>query len=508
MKKVINTITHLSTWLKTLLSLLLGFIASFSMAPYNFWFLLTIGLSFLYLLLHSAKNKKHLFIFSYSFFLGFFILSLWWIGNALLVEGNDYAWGWPLAIIGLPSVLALFPATCITLITKNKPLNHLQGFVSFIAAVCLAEWLRGNLFTGFPWNLFGYSWANNLYVFQSLSVGGIYFLSLFSVLWFSFLGFILIWETTLRKKCALSLICIFSFLIIYGYGFIRINNYTPSFHKDTQIRLVQANIPQNEKWESEFFFKNLNKNIALSTFDNNEIEKQKIIIWPETSITYYHLENKQSQSLIQNMLKDNKILISGMLNKDNKGFMNSISLISSDLKIENAYHKSHLVPFGEYIPFQSWIPIKPVTEFVGFKEGKGPEIISYKNIPDYTALVCYEIIFPGKVTKKDKRPQWIINATNDAWYGISPGPYQHLMLAVARAIEEGLPIARAANTGISAVILPTGHLYKKIDLQKSGYIDTPIPKPLPPTLYSKFANIPYLITLLTLLLYIYVKRKR
>lgn len=447
--------------------------------------------------------KKDCFIISYLFGFGFFLAGLWWIGNALLVEGNDYQWAWPLAVIGLPVLLALFPAVCLTILHSFANYRSLSGFCSFVFTLTLSEWLRGHLFTGFPWNLYGYGWNGWDAVIQTVSFGGIYFLTLLTIFWGSAAGFLLIWRRPPLWRIIFLLFVTSTFGLSYLYGYNRLDHYSPSFHDSLRLRIVQTNIPQHEKWNRDFFWQNFEKYLELSQPDTEQ-EGSTLIIWPETAISYHHTGNKTAQQKLLGLLQqyDSSHLMTGILRRENKHhYMNSLALYNEDFFLSNVYDKSHLVPFGEYIPLQKFIPLKTVTSFTGFKAGNGPASQSSEGIPAYSPLVCYEIIFPGRVIDNKNRPEWIVNVTNDGWYGNSPGPYQHLSKAKFRAIEEGLPVVRVAGTGISAIITPTGRIHGQISYGKSGTITTLLPRALEEkTFYAKYRDTPTFIVMLFLFL--------
>lgn len=483
---------------KALLAFAGGCAAAFAMPPFSFWPLLFPALGGLYLLLAGDLRTKQAFAVSYLYGFGYFLSGLWWIGNALLVEGNEYQWAWPLAVIGLPLLLALFPALCLTAFHLFARYRTIPGFCGFMFALALSEWLRGHLFTGFPWNLYGYGWSHIDAIIQTASVGGIYFLTLLTIFWGGAAGFLLIWQRPLLWRLSLFLFVTATIGLSFLYGHNRLGQYEPSFHNGLELRIVQANIPQHEKWDSAFFRQNFEKYLSLSSppalppekdRNNKEPPGSTIVIWPETAISFYHLENEVVHTALQEMLESYETpayLLTGILHRHGADYTNSLTLYDKNLAPVTSYDKSHLVPFGEYIPFQDYIPLKTVTSFTGFKPGNGPVSQNAPAMPLYSPLVCYEIIFPGTVVNRSNRPGWIINVTNDGWYGNSPGPYQHLVKAKFRAIEEGIPVIRAAGTGISAVINPAGQIIHKIGYGKDGVLTARLPQALPaPTLYAR-----------------------
>ncbi len=471
-------------------SLLAGMLAALSM-PTAFAFLnpvaplfLIIGLSFFFVLFTKIEKPGIAFLSGWFFGFGYFLISLFWIGNALLVEGNEYKWAWPLAVTGLPFMLSFFPALAVYATKKIAAhQDTIVQFLLFCVSLALCGWLRGNLFTGFPWNLFGYSWFHYLPVIQLVSVGGIYFLTLFSLLWCTAPA--LLFLERKKKTVMLVLLIALSFICNLGWGLHRLSTYEPAYEPGLTIRIVQPNIPQHEKWDGHKMLANFRKTIALSSKKAETEANTTYVIWPETTMSYLFLENPAFIKEITSFLKaipGNTYLLSGALRRkkmDNDTFyFNSLVVISEQGDIESAYNKSHLVPFGEYIPLKKWIPLLPIVQFSGFIPGNGitTSQAGGETFPLFTPLICYEILFPGHVAKSDT--DFIVNVTNDGWYGESAGPYQHMNMAVFRAIEEGVPVIRVANTGISGVINPMGQFFLKTRTYTEFVDDAPLPKRL------------------------------
>lgn len=442
-----------------------GALSSFAMSPFNAWAVLFFTLGAFYALLAQTDSNKQAFFLGWAFGFGYFLFGLSWIGNALLVEGNDFAWAWPLAVSGLPFLLAFFYGAASFVAAKFSDLKTIFGYFFFAAAFIFFEFLRGHIFTGFPWNLFGYSWVNTLPVIQITALGSIYTLTWLSIIWFSIGGFLYVYKSAFRAKLFLTLILTTSFVSVYAYGAVRISSYVPQYYESSVIKIIQPNIAQHEKWDRSKMNENFFKLLRLS-YPDTLSQQPVLIVWPETALSYIYTQDDTSMSLITQMLKSYDAgahLITGMLRKNTEGgFSNSIVMIDHEGVINNVYDKHHLVPFGEYIPFQSLIPLKPVVEFSGFKTGAGPTKMHTLHGLSYSPLVCYEAIFPGKAVEDGKdRPDFILNTTNDAWYGDSAGPYQHLTQTIFRAVEEGVPLVRSANTGISAMVSPTGEILHK-----------------------------------------------
>ena len=453
-----------------MISLLIIFIAgsfsALSMAPANFYPALFVGLSCLYISLHRSKTPTSAALTGLFFSLGYFGFSLSWIGNALLIEDNPYWWAWPLAVSGLPVILSIFTAiSCYAykLICKNN--NNIGTYLTFTILLTISEYARGHLFTGFPWNLYGYTWIDILPIAQLASITDIYLLTFITILWSSAPAFLLTSNHPKQVKHILSALIIISLGASYIYGLTKINNYAPQSAPIYEAIVIQPNIEQSEKWRLENRSKNFLKLIELSkysTHENSDDKKAYYIVWPETSISHDLLNSKWAIDLIKTTLQaypNNAYLITGALryDPDKDAYFNSIITFNNNAENIHTYNKSHLVPFGEYIPLSNIFNIAPIVGFTGFEKGSGQTTSDMPEGVKFSPLICYEVIFPNEsISHKHPRPDIILNATNDAWYGNSAGPYQHLVQSKFRAIETGLHLVRSANKGITTVINPIG----------------------------------------------------
>ena len=456
-----------------------GALGSLAMAPTSFPLALFIGLSSFYILVVKTETAFKAAMIGLFFSLGYFGFSLSWIGNALLVDDNPYWWAWPLAISGLPLILSFFTAvTCYVhkIICKNK--NDLKTLLSFLFALFIAEYARGHLFTGFPWNLYGYVWADIHPIAQLASLHNVYLLTFITIFWAIIPGFVLLAEN-FRIQLFIAGLAIATLISSYFYGKSVIAAYQDSGHSNYEIVLVQPNIKQSEKWKIDKRQSNFLELVKLSKFTSykNSVDTSNYyIIWPETAISQDLLDSPWAIQEISQMLKSypsKANLITGALrfNRDTNTYYNSIISINSEGTVQHVYNKSHLVPFGEYMPFKSIIDIAPIVGFTGFASGDGLRTLSFENGMSFSPLICYEIIFPGATLSNDEtKADVIINVTNDAWYGKSAGPYQHLVQSRFRAIETGLPVIRSANTGISAIINSLGQIEQKAELSKKDVI--------------------------------------
>lgn len=469
------------------LSILCGWIAAFGMQPVSLWPALFIGLSGLYYLYSKTQTGPQAYAAGFFFAIGYFVTGLWWIGNALLVEGNEFAWVWPISVIGLPTLLGLFTGLYLAIARILSNPKTLSGFFCFAFFLTISEWTRGHAFTGFPWNLYGYVWADYLAMAQGYFLFGSFGMTFLTVIWAATAGWVIVTNAALKQKLIYTLPTLSTLLELFAWGTYRLDNNPTTFDTKNMVVVVQPNIEQNMKWDPDVIQDNFLKLNSLSKgapVDENHKPDNIFVVWPETAISPAVYTKTENMDAIGKMLRGysaDAYLVTGVLLRMEKDgeviYGNSVSLLNRDLEILDTYSKSHLVPFGEYIPFQKWIPLTPVAAFKGFERGKGTTTVSHANLPSFSPLVCYEIIFPDKVVStKGERPRWIVNVTNDGWYGNSAGPYQHFAQTRIRAIEEGVPVIRSANTGISGVIDPYGRIIEKADIYQEASLVSALPK--------------------------------
>ena len=491
-------------------SALFGSLFTLSFAPYYNIGLAFVSLSGILYFCVNAKSSKKAFIYGYLF--GFFhhLTGLYWISNSMLVEADKFAWMIPFTSSLLPAYLALYIGVCAYLTRKLK-FKNFSALLFFAGAWVISEYIRGNILTGFPWNLAGYIFSSQLPVAQLASILGAYGLSFFAIIFFSSpflcLSFIknYYYLPTIYKYCLslyYSVIALTLFVFVESWGNSRIEENSNLF-SSTNIRVVQPNIPQLEKFEREKIPEHLQKIYSLTSLtgysDDGDDFIPDIILWPEASVVFSIEENRNFLAEVADVIPYSAYLVLGSVRTEgfmNKRFYNSIQFIDSEGNLQrNYYDKFHLVPFGEYVPLRSWLPfIEKITQGIGdFYTGTGNKTINIgSRIEPFSPLICYEVIFPARaVNKNDKlKPKWIFNATNDAWFGEKVGPYQHLDIARMRAIEEGIPLVRAANTGISAVIDSTGNIISYIPLNYEGVIDSKLPADIKEgTIFSRYGNI-------------------
>lgn len=383
----------------------------------------------------------------------------------------------------------------------------------FAACFAVAEWLRGHLFTGFPWNLQANVWGWSDSLVQSVSLIGSYGLGILTV--FAAASFVTFTERPQPGRqpgpqhgpqpgrgnispLTLPSLSVSLLLGLFVFGLVRLNGADVSYHPDLRMRIVQANIPQAEKWERGKWRDNFVRHIRLSMDLHGGLEGITHVIWPETAVPYFIGSEPSRRHLVARALGNRPVVITGAPRVEERGvrpvYYNSVHAIGPDAELLASYDKAHLVPFGEYLPFRDFLNNFGLEKFtpgaVDFSSGPGLRTITIPGLPAFGPLICYEVIFPGDAVADEEPPEWLLNLTNDGWFGTSPGPYQHLVMTRFRAAEEGLPILRAAGTGISAVIDPYGRIINSIGLNKEGAIDSGLPRALDGTTsYARFGDL-------------------
>ena len=454
------------------------------------------------LLLEKAPTAKRAFRISWLFGFGYFIAGLYWVATALFVDIARYWWVLPFAVCGLPVLMASYWGLA-GMAWHYLPWRGWPKLLAFAVIFMLCEYLRGRMFSGFPWNYLGYMWTAFLPLLQSVS--------LFGVMGLSFLTFLLGALPYLsitrphqahhhRHAFAGVILGIVVSLSAWGAG--RLSHSSAAMEHTPLVRIVQPNIAQEAKWSQAQQTAHRDALWRLSETKDNDKIVPALIIWPETAIGLVDtVDVREWQQQLNDHLAADTLLATGVLEGDvdahnEPTFYNRLDLFDRTGNPLAEYAKSHLVPFGEFLPFQKYWPVTPPAVTAGtFSAGNGVQTFHVKNLPPFSALICYEVIFPDEIADQKNRPQFLLNVTNDAWYGRTSGPYQHLAIAQTRAVEQGLPMIRAANTGISAMIDPQGRLVAQLALGETGRIDTALPKALRPTLFAKYGTHTWLLLL-------------
>ncbi|NBV06154.1 MAG: apolipoprotein N-acyltransferase [Proteobacteria bacterium] len=507
MKKIMRFFNN-----KFFLAICAGVLINLAFAPLNFFPAVFISLSLFYFLLEKKHSNKTVFFIGWCYGFGYFLAGVYWISIALLVDAQSFAWLIPFALTLIPAALALYFAMMALsynfLVKKFSLSKNYEKFLILASCWLIFEILRSFLFTGFPWNLLGYVWMFNDSLTQAASLFGAWGLSFFAVL-ISLLPILFFCERSKGDKI-FFVVMVALLIMSFVYGNWRIKDEKILSDKNIKLRLVQGNIKQEMKWNQNQKYLNLIKQINLT--NQKETSDIAAVIWSETSVPYAIDENSELIQKLQLAVpkqKDGKgILITGALrlkyvNDEISNVWNSVFLIGNQ-GIIASYDKHHLVPFGEYVPLQKYLPfINKITDgAIGFSQGLGPQTIHSDSF-SFSPLLCYEVIFSDEIINQQDRPDLLVNLTNDSWFGNSSGPYQHFDMARMRAVEYGIPLARVASTGITAFFDPFGRVVNQINLNQEGIIDVELVKKLEPTIYSRYycATLLLLVSLLVTFLY-------
>jgi apolipoprotein N-acyltransferase len=528
--RLAHTIVLAEGWWRILIAFLAGASSTLALPPTDIWPLPFITFPILVWLVDGAAGGRFGGVLSAAgagwwFGFGYFLAGLYWVGHAFLVDAKTFGWLLPFAVIALPAAMALYTALGLAL----ARLIWTRGATRVLAlavALTLAEWLRGHLFSGFPWNAYGYALISPLWLAQGAALIGIWGLTFLAVALYASPA-VLADERTDTKRSWLAPalgVAVIAGLAIYGA--VRLER-TPTSYEDVRLRIMQPNLQQDEKFNYSQKQQVMSRYLALSARPNgpqsNGLRDVTLLIWPESAFPFFLTREPDALAQISALLPPRTVLITGAVRPPETASnvvtraYNSIYVIAHDGSILSVYDKVHLVPFGEYLPFQGLLERLGLVQLTkvrgGFIPGDRRSNQPVPGAPNFLPLVCYEIIFPGdavprserhgwlyrhvgryldwpSVAGSGERPGWLLNLTNDGWFGASAGPYQHFQQARIRAIEEGLPLVRAANSGISAVVDPLGRVIKSLTLGSEGVLDSLLPRPVAPTPYARLGDAP------------------
>jgi apolipoprotein N-acyltransferase len=453
--------------------------------------------------MRTAKGKA--FLIGWCFGLAYFSAGLYWITNSLFVDAASHGWLAPFAVLGLSVYFAIYPALACWVSVFARP--GAPRVMVFAAAWAVGEWLRGTLLTGFSWNLIATTLAFDAAAIQAVALIGGYGLSVLVVL-VAATPSVLAGPGPGRPVGRAGLLMGSTMIValIGGLGLARVAMAPAPGTGSTQVtvRVVQGNIAQHLKWLPERARGHFDTYLKLS-LDRRYGPVPDVTIWPETAVPYVFYGGPRYIKALQRAVPGKGVLITGVVRSTQRGvrprqLWNAVVAVTQR-GLEATYDKHHLVPFGEYMPARNYLPLKKITAGrIDFSFGPGPRSLKVPGLPAFSPLVCYETIFPGAVVAPGPRPRWLLNVTNDAWFGKSTGPYQHLAAARLRAVEEGLPLVRAANTGVSAIIDPWGRTIASLPLGRQGVIQHPLPAALDaPTVFARIGNYMFGITILLVL---------
>jgi len=497
-----------------LIALLIGAASAFAFAPVGLWPLMPLALAGLCEFIWRSKSIKQALAIGWAFGLGQFMVALNWLPTSFTYQANMPAWlGW-VALVLLSLYLAVYPALATGLAFRFRDQRPVALVLALAGAWPITEWLRGTMFTGFPWNPIGVTLVDTD-VLNAATVIGTYGLTILVVLAGGML-----WLLTHREwRAAGALLAVLFVMHFMPWPLVR--------DKDRilrDIRVIQPNIGQEDKWRSGFSEEAARRLAVLSMKSGSE--RPRLLLWPEAAVTdpledeltvdrpYAELERQRAAALVA----PPEYLLTGgiaVFSKDGRsisGAANSIFILGPGGREVGRYDKAHLVPYGEYLPMRPLLSAIGLSRLapgdIDFASGPGPRTFVLPGWGKVGFQLCYEIIFSGNVIDRRDRPDFIFNPSNDAWFG-RWGPPQHLAQARLRAAEEGIPVIRSTPTGISAVIDAHGQIVKALPWQTAGVIDAQMPAPASPTPFARFGNIiPLLLGFFLLLSGIVLGRTR
>jgi apolipoprotein N-acyltransferase len=485
-------------WRRAALAWIAGAVGALAMPPFGVWPALSVALvAAVWLIDGSAAGRGYsaraslLAAATAGWFWGFgyFVAGLWWLGAAFLVDGDTFAWLMPFGVLGLPAILAFFPALGFAL-ARALWTGGTGRLFALAFGLTASEWLRGHLFTGFPWNTLGMAFGQNLWLMQSSALVGMYGLTALAVLILAAPATIGTAERPAGRYGATALAAL-ALAAMAVYGALRLPAGPTATVAGVKLRIMQPNLSQDAKFGAADAQEILNRYIALSqrvtSPDSKGLADVTHLIWPESAFPC--------------MLPRGAVLITGaarggetLPGESGRRFFNAIQVVADDGSIAGSYDKVHLVPFGEYVPsfLDRGLRAVGLRQFVqipgGFTPGDRHRPLTVPGLGTVAATICYEAIFPDEILAGGTRPSVIVNVTNDGWFGDTPGPRQHFAQARLRAVEQGLPLVRAANTGISTIIDPYGRIVATLPVGVEGVLDSLLPQATNGTIYGAYGG--------------------
>lgn len=461
---------------------LAGALAALAMPPLYWLPLAVLGMVAFVWLWQTAPGPMSALLRGWAWGTGHFAVGSYWIVEAFFVPPADFKLLGPPIVAGLAVVLGFFPGLAAgvasRLVARWPALRgRYRRLVLLAIAWTATEWLRGHLFTGYPWNPLGHVWAFAPALLQSAALFGVYGLGT--------LTFLVLAAPTAGWRASIAALAVLGIA-----GFAGQSMMPPVADDGPVVRIVQPSVEQSKKWDPENRARELDDLVEMSRRPG--FDRLAAVIWPEEAAPFIVEPGSPALAVMARAVPPGGYLLTGAARttaQSEDGVWNSLLAIDGTGAVLAYYDKVHLVPLGEYIPFHK--ELAPVAGFIGrgsFEVGESRVTIGLPGLPAFSPVICYEVIFPAAVTGPGARPRWLLNVTNDAWFGLSSGPYQHLASARLRSIEEGLPMMRAANTGVSAVIDAYGRILVSLDMQQAGIIDYRIPPAREPTPYSRWGD--------------------
>lgn len=483
-------------------SVLAGMLAGLGQDPVSLPWATLVGLGIVFSLFSRAEKPRAAAWVGWAFGAGYFAATLFWIVEPFFVDLARDGWMAPFALLGMAGGLAIFWGLAMGLARWLAPAGGWPMALAWAVCLSLAELARSYVLTGFPWALIGHVWIGWAPMQLAAFVGpiGLTLLTLLTVA---------LPMTAFRQSRGFAVAVLAPFAALYGGGMLLAAQPVPVIGERPVVRLVQPNAAQRLKWDPAyapmFFERQLEFTAAAAD------RRPDLIVWPETSVPTILRRAGPAFERITAAAQGAPVVL-GIQRFDGPDAYNSLVALDADGAVSDVYDKYHLVPFGEYIPLAWLLSYTPLASFVqqfgyGYASGPGAQVLDLGPLGKTLPLICYEAIFPQDVNAAPERPDWMLQITNDAWFGKIAGPYQHLAQARLRAVEQGLPMVRAANTGVSAVIDARGFVTAQLGLGQAGYIDAEIPSPLGRTIYSRTGDWLLSGVLLLLALLLLLRRK-
>ncbi|HEY4774045.1 MAG TPA: apolipoprotein N-acyltransferase [Xanthobacteraceae bacterium] len=494
-------------WRRALIASLAGAASTLALEPFSLWPVMLVTFPVLAWLIDGIAARgwtglRAAAAIGWCFGFGYCLAGLYWLGYALLVDAKTFGWMLPFAVIGVPAGLAIFTAFGVAL-ARALWTPGATRILTLAAALTASEWLRGNVLTGFPWNAFGYALTGPLVLAQSAALVGLWGLTFVAVAVFSSPAAL----ADDKKSPGIWLapgVAAIVLIAMWVYGAARLAATPTTLVEGVRLRIMQPNLQQDTKFnyaaKPEVLRRYFELSARASSPRSSALGDATHLIWPESPFPFFLAREPDVLAAIADLLPTGTVLITGAMRAEESGSKgeitrayNSIYVIDDGGAIVQVYDKVHLVPFGEYLPMRDVLErwgLMPLTKVPGgFSAGDRHRTLPIPRAPPFLPLVCYEIVFPGAAIPRGiDRPSWIANLTNDGWFGISTGPYQHFQQARVRAIEEGLSLARAANTGISAIVDPLGRIIASLPLGVEGVLDSGLPAAVEPPLSTRLGD--------------------
>jgi apolipoprotein N-acyltransferase len=475
-----------------------GVLAGLGHVPFSILPLSLLGFSITCLCLLAASSPRAAAMSGWATGLGYFAVTLFWIVEPFLVDVARHGWMAPFALVFLAAGLALFWGAAFAGARVLAPSGEGRQALAFVVALSLAELARAYVLTGFPWALPGYIWTETAQRGWA-TLAGSHGLTVLTLALSAAIALVLSAAPRPLAWRRIAGAALFA-AVFLAAGPLLLPPPTPAGDGRPVIRLVQPNAPQREKWDPEKAVMFVERQIGFTSAP--AFPQPDLVVWPETAIPYL-LERAGPVLDAVAAAADGPPVVIGVQRRAAGLAYNSLAVIGPGGSIDAIYDKHHLVPFGEYIPLGQLAQLVGLRSFAardgyGYSPGPGPQVLDLGPIGTALPLICYEAIFPQDVAAAPARPDFLLQITNDAWFGEFAGPFQHLAQARMRAVEQNLPMVRVANTGVSAMVDPGGRILAEIPLGEAGFVDAPLPEPGPPTLYSRTGDWAVLALLIAL----------